>query len=207
MHQERIFFEIRDEALAHLSLNDHLLGEVIKRLPRIKREMSSEPFVALIETIVSQQISTTAARTVWTRLNERFTITPEALAQADRDSLQAAGLSFRKVKFIQDNAKAILTKKIDLNLVYDLEEIAAIEYLSQLAGIGPWSAQMLLMFTYGREDIIAYEDLGIRRGMLALYDYEELSYEQFLKHREVYSPYGTIASLYLWEISSGGIKL
>lgn len=168
----------------------------------IKRKITPDPFIALISSVVSQQISNKAAETVWKRLNDKLaSITPQNIYQAEISDIQGCGMSNRKAGYIKGIADAALLGKVDFNNLHKLTDGEIIEKLSSLHGVGVWTAEMLLIFSFCRPDVVSYKDLAIRRGMMNLYGLDQLPKKVFDEHREKYSPYGTVASLYLWTIS------
>jgi len=158
--------------------------------------------MALIHSIVSQQISNKAAATVWSRLCQLVgELTPSALAGADPDQIQKCGMSVRKVTYLQNIAQAVLSGELNIAELPGLCDEEIIKKLSALPGIGVWTAEMLLIFSMQRPDIVSWGDLAIRRGMCNLYHHKELTKEQFARYKKRYTPYGTVASLYLWALS------
>lgn len=194
------------EARAYLSKKDPQLRRVIERLGPIERPMRKGLFEALIRQIVGQQISMKAMWTVWGRFKEKFgTLTPEALLAASPEEIQACGLSYRKVSYIQSAALAVATKEVDLESLPEKTDEEVIQELTKLKGIGRWTAEMLLIFTLGRPDVLAWDDLAIHRGMRMVYHHRRITRELFEKYRRRYSPYGSTASLYLWEVAMGAL--
>lgn len=198
-------FPYSETEITYLKKRDKKLGEAIDRIGMIEREVIPDLFVALVNTIVGQQISNKAKDTVWKRFLERFPkLTPEVVAGAGLETIQQCGISMRKAGYIRGVAEAILEGKLDLALLPNLPDEEVIKEITSLKGLGRWSAEMLLIFALQRPDIVSWNDLAIRKGMMTLYGLRELEKEQFEEYRRRYSPYGTVASLYLWEIAAGG---
>jgi DNA-3-methyladenine glycosylase II len=188
--------------LDHLKERDAALGAVIDRIGMIECDIVPDLFVALVNSIVCQQLSGKAADTVWNRMRESFgDITPHSMAAAPLEDLRACGLSQRKAEYVRGIAKAVETGEMDIAALPGLPDEEVIMQLSSLRGVGIWTAEMLLIFSMGRPDVVSYGDLAIRRGMMRLYGLEELDRETFESYRRQYSPYGTVASLYLWKLS------
>lgn len=195
-----------EEARIYLSKKDPYLREVIERLGPIERPMREDLFEALIRQIVGQQISIKAMWTVWGRFKEKFgQLTPEILLAATPEEIQACGISFRKVAYIQSAAQAVATKEVDLEKLTEKTDEEVIQELTKLKGIGRWTAEMLLIFTLGRPDVLAWDDLAIHRGMRMVYHHRRITPALFEKYRRRYSPYGSTASLYLWEVAMGAL--
>ena len=196
------FFEYGRKEIAHLKRRDKKLGEAIERIGIIRREIRPEPFSALVSSVVSQQISKKAAVTVWNRLSARVgTIRPENIAGVSLAEIQSCGMSMKKAGHIQEIAAAAISGILDFDSLPTLSDAEIIKKLSALSGVGIWTAEMLLIFSLGRPDVVSYGDLAIRRGMMNLYGLKELPREKFDRYRQRYSPYGSVASLYLWELS------
>jgi DNA-3-methyladenine glycosylase II len=188
--------------IAYLKKRDKKLGLAIDRIGMIEREVTPDPFTALVSSIVAQQISAKAADTVWNRMQERFgTISPAGIASASPEEIQQCGMSLKKAGYIHGIGTAVVQDGLDFSAFSDLSDGEIIERLTALHGVGTWTAEMLLIFSLGRPDVLSWNDLAIRRGMMNLYGHTTLTREQFERYRKRYSPYGSVASLYLWAVS------
>ena len=196
------FFEYGQKEIEYLKSKDKKLGAAIDKIGMIKREINPEPFTALVSSIVSQQISKKAAETVWNRLCSLLgNITEESIAQMTLSEIQGCGMTVRKAEYIKGIAHAAIIGEINFRTLHTLTDEEIIKKLSALNGVGIWTAEMLLIFSLCRPDVVSYGDLAIRRGMMRLYGLIDLPKEKFNKYRKIYSPYGSVASLYLWELS------
>jgi 3-methyladenine DNA glycosylase/8-oxoguanine DNA glycosylase len=197
-------FEYDQSSIEYLQKKDKKLGAAIERIGRVERQVIPDLFTALVHSIVGQQISKQAAATVWNRVQEYFgEITPARVAIASSEEIQQLGMSLRKATYIKGVAEAALEGSLDLDRLNSLPDGEIIKRLSSLHGVGVWTAEMMLIFSMQRPDVVSWGDHAIRKGMMNLYGLTELTREQFDKHRKRYSPYGTVASLYLWEIAGG----
>ncbi|NLM87843.1 MAG: DNA-3-methyladenine glycosylase 2 family protein [Syntrophomonadaceae bacterium] len=197
-------FEYDQSSIEYLQKKDKKLGAAIERIGRVERQVIPDLFTALVHSIVGQQISKQAAATVWNRVQEYFgEITPARVAIASSEEIQQLGMSLRKATYIKGVAEAALEGSLDLDRLNSLPDGEIIERLSSLHGVGVWTAEMMLIFSMQRPDVVSWGDHAIRKGMMNLYGLTELTRGQFDKHRKRYSPYGTVASLYLWEIAGG----
>lgn len=197
------YFEYTDEAVAYLKSKDAKLAAAIDAVGHVYREME-EPdlFSSVVHHIVGQQISTAAQKTVWARLqNALGSVTPETVCAASAEELQACGITFKKAGYIKGFAEKVASDEFDLDAIEHMSDADAITALSSLPGIGEWTAEMLLLFCLGRPDILSCGDLAIHRGMRIVYHHRKVTRTMFEKYRRRYSPYGSIASLYLWAIS------
>ncbi|MHB1392858.1 MAG: DNA-3-methyladenine glycosylase family protein [Clostridia bacterium] len=195
-------FEYGQKEIDYLKSKDKKLGAAIDRIGMIKRRITPDPFTALVSSVVGQQISSKAAETVWNRLNNLLgSITPENIAQAELSRIQGCGMSVRKAEYIKGVAEAAISGEVHFHTLHTLTDDEIIKKLSSLHGVGVWTAEMLLIFSLCRPNVVSYKDLAICRGMMNLYGLKELPKEKFERYRKRYSPYGSVASLYLWALS------
>jgi DNA-3-methyladenine glycosylase II len=188
--------------IAHLKNRDPHLGAAIDRIGWISREVMPDVFTALIHSLVAQQISNAAAATIRRRLGALLgDLTPLRVAQTPLTDLQACGVSRRKAEWIQHVAEQVIGGALDLSALHALPDAEVISTLSALPGVGVWTAEMLLIFSLGRPDVVSWGDQAIRRGMRRLYGLESLSRTEFARYRERYAPYGSVASFYLWALA------
>ena len=201
-----MFFSYGEQEVAYLKSRDKRLSAAIDRIGRIEREVRPDLFDALIHSIVGQQISTRAQQTVWSRIIARLgSVTPQTVLALPAGELQQLGLSMRKVSYIRSAAEAVQSGRIDLDSLAERSDEEVYRILTSLEGVGLWTAEMLMTFSMQRPDVISYGDFGIRRGLRMLYRHREITPERFARYRKRYSPYATVASLYLWAIAGGAI--
>lgn len=197
-----MIFEYGQKEIEYLKSRDKKLAAAIDHIGMIEREITPEPFTALISSIVSQQISNKAAATVWNRLcNLLGDITAESIDKRSLSEIQSCGMTARKAGYIKGIANAAITGEVNFNTLHALSDEEIIKKLSALKGVGIWTVEMLLIFSLCRPDVVSYGDLAIRRGMMNLYNLKELPKEKFYRYTKRYSPYGSVASLYLWALS------
>ena len=198
-----VFFEYGQAEIEHLKGQDKKLGAAIDQIGLIQRGVIPDVFSALIQSVLSQQISTKAAQTVFNRMNTLLNhdLTPQSLKSIGLDAIKGCGMSQRKAGYILGIAEASLTGVVDFTMLKTLTDAEIIKKLTALNGVGVWTAEMLLIFSLRRPDVVSFGDLAIRRGMMNLYGLKELPKEIFEKYRESYSPYGSVASFYLWALS------
>jgi DNA-3-methyladenine glycosylase II len=195
-------FRYGSTEIDHLRKRDKKLGRAIDEIGMIEREVMPDLFTALVACVASQQVSAKAAETVWKRMEDRFgSITPGAIAAVTAEEIQQCGMSMRKAGYIKGIGDEVAGGNFDLAGLYSLSDDEVIARLTALNGIGIWTAEMLLIFSMERPDVVSWGDFAIRRGMMQLYGKEALDRAQFERYRKRYSPYGSVASLYLWEIS------
>jgi len=201
-----MIFEYGDEGITFLAAKDKRLGAAMEQIGHIEREVTPDLFAALVKSIVGQQISTKAQRTIWGRMVSGIReITPESIAALPVEQLQSFGISFRKAGYIKNAADKILGGHLDIEALQHKADEEVCRELSALDGIGVWTAEMLMTFSMQRPDIISFGDLAIHRGLRMLYHHRKITRDLFDKYKRRYSPYATVASLYLWAIAGGAI--
>lgn len=168
-----------------------------------RRGRPEEAYGALVRTIVGQQLSTTAARTIYGRLISHFDEQPpmpEQLLLADEEAMRAAGLSRPKIRYLRDLARHILDGRLELDRLDHLSDEEVSARITAVKGLGQWSADMFLMFHLRRPDVLPVGDLGIRRSVERHYGLDALPDAEALRLiAEPWRPHRTLASLYLWE--------
>lgn len=194
------------EALAHLARADKKLAKLIKKVGpcRLVPETRRAPFQALVRSVTFQQLNGKAAETIFGRVlalfpDKRFPSPEELLATPD-EKLRAAGLSRNKTAAVKDiAAKTIAGVVPDSRTIKKLSNEEILERLTSVRGVGPWTVEMLLMFTLGREDVFPVTDFGVRKGFAITYGLKELpSPKELLAHGEKWRPHRTTASWYMW---------
>jgi DNA-3-methyladenine glycosylase II len=199
-------------ARRQLTAADPTMAALIERIgkldlaTRLRRRGTTRPadaYGALLLSIVNQQLSTRAARTIYLRILDRFggrTPTPEQLLDTPAEDLRGAGLSGRKVEYLRDLASHVLAGELELDRLDELSDEEAIEEIVAVRGLGRWSAEMFLMFHLHRPDVLSGGDLGIRKAVQVEYGLAELpSPTRVVEIGEPWRPHRSLASLYLWE--------
>ena len=203
MEKENNYFVYTQEQLDYIKSKDERMATLVDKVGFINRDMKPDLYTAFVDTIVGQQISTSAHNTIRKRFEDYFgEITPDKIYNCNDEDLQKLGISFRKVNYIKDCTYKIINNELDLMSLKEKSDQQVIDELVKLKGIGVWSAQMLMTFSMNRMDIIAYDDLAIRRGICKLYNIEDLTKKEFEKITEKFSPYRTVAALYFWHYAN-----
>ena len=201
-----MYFDYGAREVDYLKARDRVLGEVIDQVGHVEREVDPDLFSAVVHHIVGQQISTKAQATIWARMRERLgEVNARTVAAAGTAALQSVGISLRKAEYIQDFAGKVNSGAFDLQRVSALPDSEAIEALVALKGVGVWTAEMILLFCLQRPDIFSFDDLAIQRGLRMVYRHRKIDRKLFEKYRRRFSPYGSVASLYLWAVAGGAI--
>ena len=196
-----------EREMEYLRRRDRRLGEVIERVGHIERAVDADLFSAVAHHIIGQQISMRAQATIWGRLQSALgAVDAETVAALDAEALRGMGMSLRKAGYILEFARRVQSGAFDPEAVRRMDDKQAVEALTALPGVGVWTAEMILLFCLQRPDVFSYGDLGIRRGLRMLYHHREIDRERFERYRRRFSPYGSVASLYLWAVSGGAIE-
>jgi DNA-3-methyladenine glycosylase II len=173
------------------------------RLRRRREDRPADAYGALLRAIVGQQLSTKAARTIYLRVLALFdgrTPSPEQLLAAEEAELRGAGLSGRKVEYLGDLARHVLSGELELDRLDQLDDELVIEEIVAVRGLGRWTAEMFLLFHLERPDVLSGGDLGIRKAIQIEYGLEEMPPPtRVVEIGEPWRPHRSLASLYLWE--------
>lgn len=201
------YFQYGEKEIAYLKSKDKRLGEVIDRLGMLQRPVIPDLFSALVHSIVGQQISTKAHNTIWQRMLECLgMVSPQTIMSLSPEELQSFGITFKKVDYIRAAAQKVISGEFDIQSLEGMDDREVCAKLSALDGVGVWTAEMLMLHSLQRPDILSFGDLGVVRGMRMLYRHRKISRELFEKYRRRYSPYGSVACIYLWAVSAGAIE-
>jgi DNA-3-methyladenine glycosylase II len=186
-----------DEVMARLIDEHH---DMVRR--DLKEERTGDAYGALLRSIVGQQLSTKAAATIYGRMLELFgghAPTPRQLLEVDPDLIRAAGLSRPKISYLRDLALHVEEGHLDLEHLPELSDDEVGAQLTDIKGLGQWTADMFLMFHLRRPDILPVGDQGIRRAVRVQYRLRKLPDAKRLeKIARPWRPYRTLACLYLW---------
>ncbi len=190
----------------YLARRDPVLGAVIQRYGpcRLAHAQREDPFRAIIEAIVWQQLSGKAAATIFDRFlglfpDHRFP-TPAQVTAASDAQLRAIGFSRQKIAYLRDLCAKMQADALPMDRLDDMEDEAVIEALTQVKGIGRWTAEMVLMFKLQRSDVLPVDDLGIVKAIRTVYRLrKDPTADRIRQIGEKWRPYRSIASWYLWQ--------
>jgi DNA-3-methyladenine glycosylase II len=199
---------VNNPAIQHLLRTDKPLGRVIKKVgpcPLAPRP-AVQPYQALVKSVTYQQLNGNAAATIFGRFlglfpESRFPA-PEAVVAASDEKLRSAGLSRAKAAAIKDIAAQTITGVVPTRRAIEkMSDTEIVERLTTIRGVGPWTVEMLLMFTLGRPDVLPATDYGVRGGFALVYGLKELPLpKDVLAHGERWRPYRSVASWYFWRV-------
>lgn len=194
---------MRAEIKNHFKKHDPVLYEVLQKVEDFDVTPSETYFLNLCDAIISQQLSEKVGTVIFNRFKDLFggaEITPAAVLALPDEMIRTIGVSYSKIKYMKDLAQKILDKTIKLEELPDLTNEEVIQTLTQVKGIGPWTAEMFLMSSLGREDIFSLGDLGLKRGIQKLYNFsEDPTKDEMTKISDVWKPYRTYACRILWK--------
>ena len=190
--------------ITHLS-KDKKLKKIIALQPPYHLEKRKNIYLHLCGSIMSQQLNTKVAEIIYQRflnLYKNKKPTPQQVVDTSFDTLRSIGLSNAKVNYVQNVCRFFIEEKITDAKLHKMENEDLIKYLSQIKGVGQWTVEMILMFTLGREDVFALDDLGIQQSIAKLYNIETAD-KKFLKTEMAriatkWIPYRTYACRDLW---------
>jgi len=189
------------KALAHLKKSDLILASIIERVGPCRITYREPTFEALARSIVFQQLSTKAARTIYTRFEEAAggKITPEAIRNLTVGEMRHAGLSKQKIGYIRDLAEHALAGTVDFASLPEMPDEEIIVALTSIKGVGVWTAHMFLIFALRRPNVLPVGDFGVRSAIQRAYRKRKLpTPEEIEKLAKNWHPYCSFASWYLW---------
>lgn len=199
-----MLFPYGQKELDHLKSRDPELGRIIDKLGFLERETDSDLFASVVHHIAGQQISMKAQATIWRRITEGLgTVDSRSVCAAPAELLRSFGLSERKVEYIKDFAAKVESGEFDLAAVEAMSDDEAVAALSSLKGIGVWTAEMILLFSLKRPDVLSFGDLAIQKGLRMIHHHRRITPELFRKYKRRYSPYCSTASFYIWAAANG----
>jgi len=192
--------EYWDRAKRALARKDPVMAAIMRAHPKVFMMPRGEPFFTLARAICGQQISVKAAQSVWNRVVACCgAVDPKAVLSRKRTELRACGLSDRKVEYIADLAQHFADGRIHVHKWPAMDDEAIIAELTEVRGIGRWTAEMFLMFNLLRPDVFPLDDLGLRKGIyLAYHRGKKVSLNTLRRRGETWRPWRSVATWYLW---------
>jgi DNA-3-methyladenine glycosylase II len=191
------------KARMHLSKADPILARIIAEVGALGIQPRRERFQALARAIIFQQLAGAAANAIYGRFvglfpGVEFPSPEQVLAKSDAE-LRSVGLSEKKALYIKDLAAHIRDGKLDFHRFHRMTDDEIVEHLTQVKGIGKWTAEIFLMFNLGRPDVMPADDLGVQNAVWRHYKMRQRpNRKRLLKHAERWRPYRTAAAWYLW---------
>jgi DNA-3-methyladenine glycosylase II len=194
-----------DEAIKYLKETDSTMNKIITSVGTYSIKTRNNPFLALVEAIISQQLTGKAAQSIYKKFvfyydNNEYDLRPESVLFTADNIMKSFGLSNKKIEYIKILSNNIIRGNINFKLLEEKEDEEIINELTKLKGIGRWTAEIFLIFCLGRNDVFPLNDLGIKKALKKWYfNYENVD-EQYIKElSNIWKPYRSIASWYLWK--------
>ena len=199
------------EASTFLFNADSEIRSLINSINLSQRKPEKDYFLSLIRSIIYQQLSGKSAKAIFDRFVLLFlnkeNIIPENIMKLDFELMRSVGLSKSKVNYIKNIAEAFIGGTIDYENFETYSDKDVMKQLISIKGVGPWTAQMFLMFTLGRSDIFPIGDLGVQKGYRIFFNLKNLpSKNTMLSRAEIWRPYRSIMAMYFWKVADGHFK-
>jgi DNA-3-methyladenine glycosylase II len=180
---------------------DPALEKLVRLAGTVEVTLQENYFESLASAIVGQQLSNRVAEVLWERLNSLAAggVSPESILALEDEALRGIGISYAKIKYLKALADAVALGALELDKLETLPDDEVVRKLTAVKGIGPWTAEMFLIFSMGRTDVFSVGDGGLQRAVKWLYQLEEVpKKEELIKISDRWKPYRTLAALYLW---------
>src|SRR5579885_1090832 len=182
--------------------NDPILGKIIEQVGEFKLKKHNHHFAVLVESIISQQLATSAAEAIFGRFKALYPAFPTSadILSTRKTKLRSVGLSGMKIDYLKDLSKHVEEGRLEIKKLPKMSDDEVISQLTQVKGIGRWTAEMFLIFSLGRLDVFPVGDLGLRKGVQMAFSLQELPKpKETEKYGERWRPYRSIATWYLWK--------
>ncbi len=193
------YFDYGQKEIDYLTNCDKTLGQYIQKTGYIQREMQGDLFECIATSILGQQISNKALAGVVAKLKDKTQISPQGIFSLGIDEIKTCGTSLRKAQNLFSLAKKVVEGTICLESLKNQSDEQVVKTLVSLDGVGVWTAQMALIFSLGRQNVLSYGDFGIKKGLCLLYGLDKIDKKTFEFYRQKFSPYCTVAGFYLWD--------
>ncbi len=195
------------KGVAHVSKADARIRRLVESHGRLEFSPRGRPFDSLVESILSQQLNGDAAESIISRVYRLFLPgrpTPERLKAVPTSRLRKAGVSPQKARYLKDLARRVSSGSLVLSRIAEQDDEAIIQSMDEVKGVGRWTAQMVLIFSLGRPDVLPVDDFGIRTAIKRVYGLRSLPTPRTIeKIAEAWHPFCTVACLYLWRHKDG----
>lgn len=181
---------------------DPILGKIIDSVGDYSLKRRNHHFAVLVESIISQQLATNAAEAIFMRFRNLYPKFPTAsqILGTKKSKLRSVGLSSMKAEYLKNLARNVENGRVNIRLLSKMNDEDVIEHLTQVKGIGRWTAEMFLIFSLGRPDVLPVHDLGLRKGIQMAFSLRELPKPRQVEELgERWRPYRSIATWYLWK--------
>lgn len=191
---------VTEQIADYLVSKDEDFRNLISKYGLVEPDLYDDLFASIVFHIVGQMLSQKAARKIYLRFVDKCnnSITPSTISSLNVEEIKDCGMSIKKASWIHELSIKCLSKEINLNDVYKMSDGEAVSFLSSINGVGVWTAEMLILFSLGRENVFSYNDVALRNGIIKVKKYKTLSKKRFETLRKIYSPYCSYAALYFY---------
>jgi|SRR4051812_49343032 DNA-3-methyladenine glycosylase II len=196
-------------AINHLSSCDPVLGSIIKRVGPFTMQYREPEFSTLVRSIVYQQLSGKAAFTILNRLIEACEgeLSAQRILKLRPQRMRACGLSRQKTDYLRSASRLVRDGKLDFKHLHKMTDAEVIESLTQVKGVGEWTAHMFLMFALRRENVLPVGDLGVQNAIKRAYKKRKMTPKHVEKMGKAWHPYCSVAAWYLWRSLEGSAEI
>jgi DNA-3-methyladenine glycosylase II len=202
----QLVYDLDSHEVRALAAADPRIGELARAAGAVDIGDGRDMFTSLARAITGQQLSTKAASTIWGRLVEGGLVSPQAVLSAGPDELRARGLSRAKAAYLADLATHVLDGRLSDEALRTLDDDAVVAEVTRVKGVGRWTAEMFLIFSLGRPDVLALDDAGLLRAAGWLLELgRSATAAELAEAGEAWRPYRSVASLYLWAALDRGL--
>lgn len=193
-----MYYKITRNAIEYLSKADAKLGDFIRERGEVRRTMFPDALECFVRTIAAQQIAGAAAAKIFERIKNESDGKPDAqkMIFLGEERLRACGLSATKAACILSVSADVAQGRLDFEKLARADEAELSKTLLKIRGVGGWTVEMMSIFAFGKNDVFSAKDFGVRKGFCKLHDIAEIS-----EYKKLYSPFGTAASIYMWELA------
>jgi DNA-3-methyladenine glycosylase II len=200
MKRKEVEEDYWDHGCSSLMRADRILKKIMIKFKDTGIVSRGDPFLTLARSIIGQQISVAAAQAVWNRFEASMPkVSPQNVLGMDKEILRSAGLSYRKIEYVQDLADHFQNKGLAKTKWHSLDDELIIQELTAIRGIGRWTAEMFLIFNLKRPDVLPLDDIGLLRAIsINYFSGEKVTRAQAREVAENWAPYRTVATWYLW---------
>ena len=190
---------VTDEIINYLMQKDAIFSKLYALYGKAKLDGPVDIFQSIVSNIIGQQLSIKAKRVIFDRfINTIKNFTPEAIVKTSETDIRNCGISYAKIKYIKELSQKVINKEYDFTILETLSDEELINELCKINGVGIWTAEMLALFVFRRENIFSYSDAALRNGIMKAKGYKTLSLKRFNSLKKLYSPYCSYASLYFY---------
>lgn len=188
--------------MEYLSSKDPVMKELIQHFGHLDRGTTTNIYESLIYHIIGQMLSNRASETITNRFISLVgSVTPDNVIRTDNMAIRKCGISNQKIYNIKTLSKDVIDGKYNFDQLNNMTDDEIIQYLTQIKGVGRWTAEMITEFTLGRLNVFSYDDIALRNGIIKAHGYKTLSKLRFERLRNKYSPYCSVASLYYYSLN------